>query len=192
MRLFAYGFLAIVLALYLAQIGLNDQQIGALLSGTLVGDAIISLWLTRVADRLGRRRMLLIGAGLMILAGVVFALTSNILLLAVAAIIGTHQPERERGRAVSVHRASRTATDDTGHAPDASFRVVQPCRLHRDGVWIAVRWRAGGLLQRAGSTPLDSYRVVIIGYALAGRRAGASVHAASRSRLKCSAEAHKM
>src|SRR5215213_5748382 len=74
-RLFAYGFLSVVLALYLAQLGLSEQDIGLVLTLTLVGDAVISLWITSVADRLGRRRMLIVGAGLMILAGLVFAIT---------------------------------------------------------------------------------------------------------------------
>src|SRR6476620_2995601 len=78
-RLFAYGFLSIVLALYLAQLGLSERQIGLLLTLTLAGDAIISLWITSVADRLGRRRMLLVGAGLMILAGLGFALSHSLL-----------------------------------------------------------------------------------------------------------------
>src|SRR5262245_38811261 len=67
-RLFAYGLLSVVLVLYLSAVGLSDQSIGVLLTLTLVGDALVSLVITRVADRVGRRRMLLAGAGLMILA----------------------------------------------------------------------------------------------------------------------------
>src|SRR5438105_10800251 len=74
-RLFAYGFLAVILGLYLSSNGLSDSQIGLVLSLTLLGDAAISLPITIIADRIGRRRMLLVGAGLMIFAGVVFALT---------------------------------------------------------------------------------------------------------------------
>ncbi|HEY5158344.1 MAG TPA: hypothetical protein VII93_10330 [Anaerolineales bacterium] len=42
-RLFCYGFLSIVLALYLAQVGLNEKQIGLLFTLTLAGDAGVSL-----------------------------------------------------------------------------------------------------------------------------------------------------
>ena len=55
-RLFAYGSLSIVLALYLAAVGLSDAQIGLLLTLTLVGDTLVSLLLTTRADRFGRRR----------------------------------------------------------------------------------------------------------------------------------------
>src|SRR5437868_1028552 len=91
-RLFAYGFLAVVLGLYLAAVGLSDTQIGLVLSLTLLGDALISLPITIIADRVGRRRMLMVGASLMIFAGIVLALTNNIALLVFAAIIGTISP----------------------------------------------------------------------------------------------------
>src|SRR5206468_529906 len=91
-RMFAYGALSVVLALYLAQVGLSGEQIGLLITATLVGDAVISLSIAGVADRLGRRRMLVLGAGLMVFAGAVFALTSNIVFLSLAAIIGTISP----------------------------------------------------------------------------------------------------
>jgi len=61
-RLFCYGFLSLILALYLVQVGLTDPQIGLLFSLTLAGDAAVSLWLTTAADRFGRRRTLQIGA----------------------------------------------------------------------------------------------------------------------------------
>src|SRR3954463_15138333 len=91
-RMFAYGLLAVVLALYLAAAGLDDGQIGLVLSLTLAGDAAISLWITTRADRRGRRRMLLIGAGLMVLAGLVFAATRDPVLLTLAAIVGVISP----------------------------------------------------------------------------------------------------
>jgi MFS family permease len=87
-RMFGYGFLSVVLALYLATRGLSEGEIGLLLTLTLVGDAAITLWITTSADRMGRRRMLLVGAILMILAGVVFDLTGNFILLVVTAIMG--------------------------------------------------------------------------------------------------------
>ena len=59
--MFGYGFLAVVLVLYLAAIGLDPLAIGLVLTLTLVGDTLISLWLTTHADRIGRRRVLIVG-----------------------------------------------------------------------------------------------------------------------------------
>ena len=61
-RLFAYGSLSVVLVFYLVGLGLSEPQTGLLLTLTLVGDTLVSLYLTTRADRIGRRRMLIAGA----------------------------------------------------------------------------------------------------------------------------------
>lgn len=167
-RLFAYGFLNAVLALYLAAAGLNDDQIGSLLSATLVGDAAISLWIALVADSLGRRRMLLVGAGLMIFAGIVFALTRYIPILTLAAIIGTISPSgSEVGPFLSIEQAILPQT-----APDRHRTQVLAWYNLLGSFATAAGVLCGGLLaqglQAAGSAPIDSYRVVVVGYALLG------------------------
>src|SRR5258708_35752425 len=65
MRLFAYGSLSVVLVFYLIALGLSESQTGLLLTVTLAGDVVVSLYLTTRADRIGRRRMLVVGAILM-------------------------------------------------------------------------------------------------------------------------------
>lgn len=106
-RMFAYGFLSIVLVLYLVSIGLDDLEIGALLALTLIGDTAISLYLTTHADRFGRRRTLIIGAALMLLAGVMFVLTDNFVLLLIAAIIGVISPSgNEVGPFLSIEQSA--------------------------------------------------------------------------------------
>ena len=61
-RMLAYGGLAVVLVVYLGHLGLDAATIGLLLFLTLIGDTLISLWLTTHADRLGRRKTLVIGS----------------------------------------------------------------------------------------------------------------------------------
>ena len=82
-RMFAYGFLSVVLVLYLKAVGLTEEQIGLLLTMTLLGDTVISLWITTAADRIGRKRMLILGALLMALVGGVFAVDQQYLVLLV-------------------------------------------------------------------------------------------------------------
>src|SRR6516162_5745654 len=91
-RMFAYGFSSVVLVLYLAQLGLSEGLIGLMLSLALIGDAAISLWMTTNADRLGRRKVLIVGAGLILFSAVLFTLTDNLVLLLIAAIIGVISP----------------------------------------------------------------------------------------------------
>src|SRR5258708_8030876 len=95
-RLFAYGFLAIILGLYLSASGLTDTQIGLVLSLTLLGDAAIALPITIIADRLGRRRMLIVGSGLMILAGGPFPLPTHFYLPGLPGGNRNYNPHRER------------------------------------------------------------------------------------------------
>lgn len=92
-RLFAYGLLAVVLSLYLTtDFMYSDVMVGELYTGTLIGDAVISLLLTSVADRVGRKRTLMIGAGLMALAGVGFATARSFWALLFFAVVGVVSP----------------------------------------------------------------------------------------------------
>ena len=105
-RMFGYGLLAVVLVLYLDAIGLSGGQIGLLLALTLLGDVVISLWLTTHADRLGRRRVLVVGAMLLLAAGLVFAATPVFVVLLVAATIGVISPSgNEVGPFLAVEQA---------------------------------------------------------------------------------------
>ncbi len=167
-RLFCYGFLSVVLALYLSEAGLSEKQIGLLFTLTLVGDAGISLWLTTSADRFGRRRTLLLGAFLMIGAGVVFILTENPILLMAAAIIGVISPSgNEIGPFLSVEQAGLTQL-----IPDHQ-RTQTFAWYNLSGSFATASGAlAGGWLSQAlqgrGVTALGSYRAVLMGYALGG------------------------
>jgi len=167
-RMFAYGALSVVLALYLAEMGLTDAQIGLLITATLIGDAVISLAMASVADRVGRRQMLLLGAGLMVFAGAVFALTNNIALLVFAAIVGTISPsDKEVGAFLSIEQAilPQTAPDKSRTAIFAWYNLAGSFAAALGALFSGV---LVGLLQRSGMSPLDSYRVVVIVYTLLG------------------------
>ena len=105
--MFAYGLLSVVLVLYLIEVGFNEWEVGLLLTLTLAGDTVISLWLTTTADRLGRRRTLIVGAVLMAMAGLAFVSTGNLVLLIVAATVGVISPSgNEIGPFLSIEQAS--------------------------------------------------------------------------------------
>ncbi|KAK4141731.1 major facilitator superfamily domain-containing protein [Dichotomopilus funicola] len=87
-RMFAYGASSLVLALFFAELGFTDAQIGLFMTLTLLGDVVLSLVLTLVADGVGRRRTLVFGAGLMMVSGTVFALCEGFWVLLGAAVVG--------------------------------------------------------------------------------------------------------
>jgi MFS family permease len=88
-RTFAYGFLSIILAIYLKLSGFNDLLIGIILSSTLINSIIFTLIVTLYADRIGRRKILIIYASLMSISGIIFFVSNNYILLIVSALIGT-------------------------------------------------------------------------------------------------------
>ncbi len=91
-RLLGFGALPVVLTSYLKARGLPEAQIGLLLSLALVGDAVLSLLVTRIADSFGRKRLLMYSTALIAVAGIGFAYSQDALWLVVCAIIGTISP----------------------------------------------------------------------------------------------------
>jgi MFS family permease len=92
LRMFAYGAIALILAIFLWVGGIKGQQIGYFMTFTLLGDAAISFLLALAADKLGRRRVLFVGSLLMAMSGMVFALTKSYWPLLIAAIVGVVSP----------------------------------------------------------------------------------------------------
>src|SRR5574341_346674 len=76
-RTFAYGFLSIILAIYLKLIGFDEVLIGIVLSATLVNSVILTLVASFYADKIGRRKILIIYALLMSVSGAIFLVTNN-------------------------------------------------------------------------------------------------------------------
>jgi len=167
-RMFAYGFLSVLLALYLAQLGLSEARIGLLLTLTLAGDIAVSLLLTTTADRLGRRRTLVVGAVLMFLAGIVFALSNNYIVLLLAATIGVISPSgNEVGPFLSVEQAalSQIIPDEVRTNIFGWYNLAGSLATATGAL---VSGSVTQLLRNAGTPALESYRVVVWGYAGAG------------------------
>lgn len=167
-RLFAYGSLSVVLVFYLVGIGLSEPQTGLLLTLTLIGDTVVSLFLTTRADRIGRRRVLLAGAALMVAAGLVFASTRQLWLLLLAATVGVISPSgNEVGPFLSIEQAalSHVVADRIRTHVFAWYTLV-------GSIATAIGALAGGtaarLLQVAAVTPTASYRGVVVLYAVLG------------------------
>ena len=167
-RMFGYGLLAVVVVLYLDAVGLSGAQIGLLLTLTLLGDAAISLWLTTHADRLGRRRVLLVGAVLLLAGGLAFAATPVFAVLLVAATIGVISPSgNEVGPFLAVEQASLTQLVD----PARRTHLFTRYQLAGSLATAFGALTAGAVVQLAAGRvvePADAYRAVIVGYALVG------------------------
>ena len=167
-RLFCYGFLSVILALYLTETGFNEKTVGLLFTLTLIGDAAITLFLTTRADRFGRRKTLLVGALLMVGAGAVFIITHNIVILMAAAIIGVISPSgNEIGPFLSVEQASlsQLISDEKRTKVFAWYNTVGSFATATGA--LAGGWLAQ-ILHGSGWTQLESYRLVLMGYGFGG------------------------
>ena len=167
-RLFAYGFLALILWLYLAALGLTAERIGLLLSMTLLGDVAVSLWITTTADRVGRKRMLIVGAILMAMAGAVFLSTDDFYLLLAAATIGVISPSgNEVGPFLAIEQAAlaQVVTAEQRTRVFAWYNLTGSLATAFGALLCGLLVQA---LQSHGFAPLRSYHIVLWYYAGTG------------------------
>ncbi|KAH7313215.1 major facilitator superfamily domain-containing protein [Rhexocercosporidium sp. MPI-PUGE-AT-0058] len=87
-RMMAFGTVALILALFFSELKFSDTYIGLFMTLTLLGDVLLSVLLTAIADRVGRRRVLIGGSIMMVMSGAMFALFENYWILLFAAVVG--------------------------------------------------------------------------------------------------------
>lgn len=167
-RLFAYGLLSVILVLYLSEIGLSDAEIGSLLTLTLLGDTAISLGITTTADRIGRRKMLILGALLMVFAGLLFASSRDFFVLLVAATIGVISPSgNEVGPFLSIEQAalSQIVAGQQRTKVFAWYNLLGSCATACGALCggVGAQW-----LQAAGHSGAGIYRPLVIAYGAIG------------------------
>ena len=168
LRLFAYGAISVVLVFYLTAVGLTEAQAGLLLTAILVGDTAVTLLITTRADRLGRRRMLVLGAALMAAAGAVFASTGQWWLLLAAGTVGVISPSgHEVGPFLAIEQATLTHV-----VTDRARTTVLAWYTLAGSLATALGTLAAGAivdrLLRDGLPPVSAYRAVVLLYAALG------------------------
>lgn len=160
LRSFAYGFLSVFLGLYLAALGLSHAAIGWIFTAALAGGAVMTIVITAIADSYGRKALLIIGALLMALAGSIFAVSEEPILLAIAATIGTISPSgKEVGPFLSIEQAilPQTTVDRHRTAVFSAYNLVGSFAG-------AIGALAVSLPSFFALTPIVGYRSLIWGY----------------------------
>ena len=92
LRAFGDGFVALLVPIYLYELGFSALAIGAIVTSTLIGTAFLTLWVGMVANRHSRRRLLLAAALLMAATGAGFAFITAFWPLILIAFVGTMNP----------------------------------------------------------------------------------------------------
>lgn len=115
LRAFVYGFGAVILGSSLASEGLSDTTVGVVFTAMLAGMAITSLMIARWGDRVGRRRAYCLLLATMGVSGAVFALTSWLPALLLAAATGTLSTDaNESGPITSLEQGMLADTPAAG------------------------------------------------------------------------------
>ena len=128
-RAFGDGVVALLLPVYLLELGFSAFAIGTIVCATLIGTALLTLWVGIIANRHPRRRLLLAASLLMVATGVGFAVTTAFWPLLVIAFVGTMNPTS--GDASVFLPLEQTVLTQTRQSAPANraLRALQPDRL---------------------------------------------------------------
>jgi len=167
LRTFGYGYLAVVLALYLQQLGLDAFQVGVILTAAVAGSALMNVFWSLLADRYGRRRTVATMAVLMTLGGLLFAFANSFGLFLLAAFSGTiSASSSEVGPFMTVEQAilPQTAADERRTWLFSVYDTLG----NFAGAAGALFAGTVGLFNRAGLTGANAYRPLFLIYAALG------------------------
>jgi MFS family permease len=168
-RAFSYGFLSIVLAIYLKSIGFNEILIGIILSATLVNSVIFTIFASFYADRFGRKRILILYASLMTVSGMIFLLTDNYVALIIAALIGTiNVTGAETSAFLSIEQALLPQTVKHIKKRNTVFGFYNMGGTLAMSAGVLLASLPQILQTEAGFDQIESFRPLFVVYALAG------------------------
>lgn len=167
-RTFSYGFLSVILAIYLNLIGFDGILIGVILSATLANSVIFNLFSSFFADRIGRRKVLIAYALMMSASGGIFLVTENYLALIAAAFIGTiNVTGAETGAFLSLEQAMLPQTIKSAKKRNTVFALYNMVGTFAMAAGILL---AGlpQLLQQMGFGQIESFKPLFLLYVVAG------------------------
>lgn len=127
LRMLSYGFLSVVLALYLSDTGASPAQIGLLFTVALAGGAATTAAVSLMVERWGRRRTLIVSALLMAAAGAALAARQPFFVLLPLAAAGALSPSgQEIGPFQSLEQAvlAQASTAPDRVMPYAWYNLV--------------------------------------------------------------------
>jgi MFS family permease len=168
-RTFSYGFLSIVLAVYLKLLGFSDPLIGIVLSATLANSVIFTLVATVYADKIGRRRLLIIYAALLSVSGALLATSENYIVIVIAALMGTvNATGSETGAFLSIEQAilPNTITDDRKRT--TAFAIYNMAGTFAMSAGVLLSGLPSILQGQYGLNPVESIRPLFLLYSVLG------------------------
>ena len=165
LRLFSFGFLSVMLVVYLNTLGFPLSSVGSLFTFTLLGDAVISIFLTSRADVFGRRSTLMISSVLSGVTSLVFLSSKNYTMLLITGILGVISPSgNEIGPFMAVELSALTeVTRSEDRTRLMAWYNLSGCFSSAAGALVCGLIIEVALLK--GATELEAYKYVLALYA---------------------------
>ena len=169
LRTFAYGFLSVILAIYLKLVGFEDFYIGLILTATLVNSVIFTLIASFYADRVGRRKILIIYAALMSLSGVIFFVTTNYIALIASALIGTiNVTGTETGAFLSIEQAALPQTINDINKRNTVYALYNMVGTFAMSAGVLLSGLPQIIAEQYGLNQIESIRPLFLLYSIIG------------------------
>jgi MFS family permease len=165
-RTFSYGFLSVVLAIYLKLVGFNDILIGLVLTATLVNSVFFNLFSSAYADKIGRRKILSLYAVLMIVSAIIFFVTDNYVALVIAALVGTiNVTGSEVGAFLSLEQALLPQTVKDAKKRNSIFAIYNSVGTFAMSAGVLVSGFPSLLQQHYGFSEINAIKILFLIYA---------------------------
>jgi MFS family permease len=168
LRSLAFGWLSVILALYLEGRGLSATAIGAVFTATMVEDALLTMALTTLAGRVGAARLMALTAPLIALGGFLLATAESPLLLVVGAVLGTLSPNGQDAGPFSPLEHSLLPGALRAGPPVRGFAWYNLVAFASAAAGAAAAGLVLGGAQRAGAPELEAQRAMLLAYGAAG------------------------
>lgn len=165
-RTFSYGFLSVVLAIYLNLLGFSEILIGIVLTATLVNSIIFNLISSAYADKIGRRKFLILYAVLMIVSAAIFFMTNNYVALIIAALVGTvNVTGSEVGAFLSLEQAILPQTINDEKKRTSIFAIYNMAGMFALSAGILVSGLPTILSHQFGLDQIHAIKILFLAYA---------------------------
>jgi len=166
-RTFSYGFLSIVLAIYLKLMGFNEIFIGIVLTATLVNSVIFNLFASFYADKIGRKKILIIYACLMSMSGAIFLATNNYVALIASALIGTiNVTGTEVGAFLSIEQAILPQTVNDVRKRNSIFAIYNMVGTFAMSGGVLLSGLPQFIQKQYGLNQVESIRILFLFYSI--------------------------
>jgi MFS family permease len=171
LRDFGDGFVAVLLPVYLAALGLSALEIGIVATAALLGSALMTLGIGFLGVRADQRKLLVAASGLMIASGLAFALSSTYAVVLVVALVGTINPSAgSTSIFVPLEHAvlSRAVADAERTRMFARYSLIGALAAALGALAAA----SPDLMAKAGISQLAAMRLMLVAYAALGVAGG--------------------